>query len=89
MLLFGFVTICGPVGRYQRFGGIYCLQLQGFSHYSPEDEDSMFVRNANITRRYNPEDRHRHLHNGLSYVVDPTPVRCHDYLVKTISYVNY
>jgi hypothetical protein len=29
MLVFWAVTLCGLVGRYQRFGGTYCLRLQG------------------------------------------------------------
>jgi hypothetical protein len=31
MLVFWIVTPCGLVGRYQRFGGTYCLHLQVFS----------------------------------------------------------
>jgi hypothetical protein len=29
MLVFWVVTPCGFVGRYKRFGGIYCIHLQG------------------------------------------------------------
>jgi hypothetical protein len=28
MLVFWVVALCGLVGRYQRFGGTYCLHLQ-------------------------------------------------------------
>jgi hypothetical protein len=44
----GGVTPCGLVGRYQRFGGTHCLQLQASEtlistyksswHYNPEDQ---------------------------------------------------
>jgi hypothetical protein len=27
MLVYWVLTLCGPVGRYQRFGGTYCLHL--------------------------------------------------------------
>jgi hypothetical protein len=33
--------LCGLVGRYQYFGGTYCLHLQGYNstgHFNPEDE---------------------------------------------------
>jgi hypothetical protein len=30
MLFFWIITSCGLVGRYQRFGGTYCLYLQGW-----------------------------------------------------------
>jgi hypothetical protein len=39
------VSSCLLVGRYQRFGGTYCLHLQ---HLSPEDGGSMFFRNVGI-----------------------------------------
>jgi hypothetical protein len=41
-LVFWVVTPCRLVGRYQNFGGTYCL------HLSPEDEGSMFFRNVGI-----------------------------------------
>jgi hypothetical protein len=28
VLFFWVVTLCGLVGKYQRFGGTYCLHLQ-------------------------------------------------------------
>jgi hypothetical protein len=31
MLIFWIVTLCGLLGRYQCFGGTYCLHLQGQS----------------------------------------------------------
>jgi hypothetical protein len=31
IMIFGVVTPCGLVGEYRRFGGICCLQLQGWS----------------------------------------------------------
>jgi hypothetical protein len=31
MLVFLVVTLCGLVGRYERFGGTHCLHLQGLS----------------------------------------------------------
>jgi hypothetical protein len=30
MLIFWVLTLCGIVGKYQRFGGTYYLHLQGF-----------------------------------------------------------
>jgi hypothetical protein len=42
MLVFWVVTSCGLGNRYQRFGETYCL------HFSPEDGDSMFLRNVVI-----------------------------------------
>jgi hypothetical protein len=30
MLIFWVVTPCELVGRYQRFGGTYCLHLEGY-----------------------------------------------------------
>jgi hypothetical protein len=50
-LSFWVVTPCGLVCRYQRFGATYCLHLQGWSHFSvfsPEDGDSMLLRNVGI-----------------------------------------
>jgi hypothetical protein len=48
MLIFWVVKPCGLVGRYQRFGGTYCLHLQRWNHFSPKDRDSMFLRNVGI-----------------------------------------
>jgi hypothetical protein len=44
MLVFWVVTPCGLVGRYQRFGGTYCLYLQDWS----EDGGRTFLRNVGI-----------------------------------------
>jgi hypothetical protein len=44
MLVFWVVTPCGLVGRYQHFGGMYYTAF----FFSPEDEGSMFLRNAGI-----------------------------------------
>jgi hypothetical protein len=45
MMLFWVLAPCGLVGRRQLFGETYCLHLQDFS---PEDGDSMFIRNVGI-----------------------------------------
>jgi hypothetical protein len=53
---FWVATPCRLAGRYQHFGGIYCL-------FSPEDEGSMFLRNDiyrhRSTWRYYPEAQHQ------------------------------
>jgi hypothetical protein len=49
----GLQTPCGLLGRYQRFRGTYCL------HFSPVHR---LVSTCQSTRRYCPEDQHRHLH---------------------------
>jgi hypothetical protein len=38
MLVFWVVMPCGLVGKYQRFGGTYCLHL-----FSPEDGGTIFL----------------------------------------------
>jgi hypothetical protein len=38
MLIFWVVTSCGLVGRYQRFGGTYCLHLQGWHYLGVTDQ---------------------------------------------------
>jgi hypothetical protein len=35
MMLVFWVVTCGLVGRYQHFGGIYCLHLQDYRQYVP------------------------------------------------------
>jgi hypothetical protein len=45
MLVLLVVTPCGLVSRYQCFGGIYCLHLQG---WSAEDKSNMFLRSVGI-----------------------------------------
>jgi hypothetical protein len=54
------VTPCGPVGRYQCFGGTQCLYLQGWS-FSPEAlcSSETLVSIYKSTWRYNLEGRHR------------------------------
>jgi hypothetical protein len=60
MLVFWVETPCGLAGRYQRFGGTYCLHLRGYietvCYYKT------LVSNYKSTRHYNPKDQHRHLH---------------------------
>jgi hypothetical protein len=41
VLVFWVVTPCGLLSRYQRFGGTYCLHLQG-------PGGRMFIRNVGI-----------------------------------------
>jgi hypothetical protein len=57
MLVSWVVTLRGLVGRYQRFGGKYCLHLQGWS--------SMFLRNTgvyiNSTGWWDPDYQHWHI----------------------------
>jgi hypothetical protein len=61
-------------GRYMRFGGTYCLHLQGFSNvYEPIRIYKPVLRKKVVclyetltstyksTRRYNPEDQHRYI----------------------------
>jgi hypothetical protein len=61
------VTLRGVVGRYQRFGVAYCLQLQQFS---PEDGDSMLLRNVGVDLEIHtalqPEDQNRHSEDQYS-----------------------
>jgi hypothetical protein len=45
MLIFWVVTQSGLAGRYQHFGGTYCIRLQGFR-----------ISAYKFTGRYNPED---------------------------------
>jgi hypothetical protein len=50
ILVFSVVMLCGLEGRYQHFGGTYCLHLQpSFS--------KMLVSTFKSTWHYNPEDQ--------------------------------
>jgi hypothetical protein len=51
MLVFWVVTPCGLTGRYQRFEGTYCLDIQPLAHtafFRVEDGGSIFLRNVGI-----------------------------------------
>jgi hypothetical protein len=52
MSVFHVVTTCGLVDRHRRFGGKYCLRLQGQKLYI-----------CKYTSRYCPEE-HRYFHRG-------------------------
>jgi hypothetical protein len=49
------------MGRYQRFGGIYCFYLQVFSRHNPEEEEEdntlseTLVPTCQLTWRYDPK----------------------------------
>jgi hypothetical protein len=46
VLVFWALTPCGLVGKYQRFGGIYCLHLQGCFIHRPISKDKNSIINS-------------------------------------------
>jgi hypothetical protein len=60
MLFFWVVTLCGLVGRYQRFGGtyVYFLGLKMKAVCSSE----ILVFTYKSTQRYNPENQHQYVY---------------------------
>jgi hypothetical protein len=61
MLFFWVLTSCRLAGRYQRFGEIYCLHLQG----SMETFSETLVSTSESARRQNPAERHPHRRENL------------------------
>jgi hypothetical protein len=54
ILIFWVVTPCKLLGRYQHFGGIYCLYPQDLS---PENRGNILVSTYKSTWHNNPEDQ--------------------------------
>jgi hypothetical protein len=59
MLVFWVATPCGLVGGYQRFGGTYCLYLQGWWRLETVCSSKTLVSAHKSTRRNNVVDKAR------------------------------
>jgi hypothetical protein len=60
MFFFWAVTLCGLLGRYQRFGGAHCLHLQETSALNMEAVCSpeTLISTYKPTQRYYPKEKH-------------------------------
>jgi hypothetical protein len=75
MLVFWVVTPCGLVGRYQCFGGTYCLNFQNWKAHNPKDQH----RHLNIRENHKSTTAYKLLliMQGVSFVMISVKLNFH------------